>query len=75
MDSDTPRRWTRLGHVEVAGGAEEVQELGLGHRDVDLQELGRVAVGEALHERLVARDDLVDDGGAVDLRDGSVPLA
>ena len=54
-----------LRHVEVADGAEQVQELGLGHRDVDLQELRRMAVGEALHEGLVARDDLVDDGGAV----------
>ena len=60
-----------VGHVEVAGGAEEVQELGLGHRDVDLQELRRVAVREALHERLVARDDLVDDVGPVVWRDGS----
>ena len=53
-----------VGHVEVAGGTEEVQELRLGHRDVDLEELRCVAVGQALHERLVARDDLVDDVGA-----------
>ena len=32
-----------LRHVEVAGGAEEVEQLGLRHRDGDLQELGRVA--------------------------------
>ena len=48
-------------HVELAGQRDEVQELGLGHRDRDLEELRRVAVGEAVHERLVARDDLVDD--------------
>ena len=54
-----------LRHVELAGSAEQVQDLRLGHRDVDLQELRRVAVREALHERLVAGDDLVDDGGAV----------
>ena len=57
-------------HVELAGGAEEVQELGLGHRDGDLQELRRVAVGEALHEGLVAGDHLVDDGRAVVVRYG-----
>ena len=48
-------------HVELAGERDEVQELGLGHRDRDLEELRRVAVGEAVHEHLVARDDLVDD--------------
>ena len=29
-----------LRHVEVAGRAEQVEELGLGHRDGDLEELG-----------------------------------
>ena len=52
-------------HVELARGAEEVQELGLGHRDVDLQELRRVAVGEPLHEPLEAGDDVVDVGCAL----------
>jgi hypothetical protein len=31
--------------------AEEVQELGLGHRDGDLEELRLVAGRQALHER------------------------
>ena len=49
-----------LRHVEVAGGAEQVQQLGLRHRDGDLEEVGRVVVGELLHEPLEAGDEAVD---------------
>ena len=66
-----PEAGHQVRHVEVAGGTEEVQELRLGHRDVDLQELRRVAVGEALHEHLVASDDLIDGVGALGGCDGS----
>ena len=49
-----------LRHVEVAGRAEQVEELGLGHRDGDVEEVGGVAVGEPLHEPLEAGDEAVD---------------
>ena len=44
-----------LGHAELTGGHHDVQDLGLGHRHVDLGEFGGVTADEALHQPLVAR--------------------
>jgi hypothetical protein len=60
-----PEAGDELRHVELPGEAQEVQQLGLGHRDVDLQELRRVAVGEPLHEPLEAGDHRLDVVGTV----------
>jgi hypothetical protein len=58
--------------VELAGGADEVEQLRLGHRDGDLQELRRVVVREAVHERVEGGDDLFDGVGVRCLADGSL---
>jgi hypothetical protein len=50
-----------LRHVELAGGGEEVDQLRLRHRDRDLEELGCVAVGEPVHEELVAVHHALDE--------------
>ena len=51
-----------LGHAQLAGRHHDVQDLGLGHRDPDLGELGRVRADEALHHLLVAVEDGLDGG-------------
>ena len=39
-----------LGHPQRPGGGDDVQDLGLGHRDPDLGELGRVGRDHPVHE-------------------------
>ena len=63
-----------VGHVELADRAQQVQDLRLRHGHGDLEELGRVDLGEAAHERVVAGDDGLDGGDALGGIDDGVPL-
>ncbi len=62
----------QLGHAEVTG-RQEVQHLGLGHRDVDVKELRGVRVGQPREEDLVVGEDVLDDAGSLLLVD-AIPL-
>ena len=55
-----PERRDQLRHVELAGGLEQVEHLGLGHRDPDLEELGAMDRHQPSHHRRVSREDVPD---------------
>ena len=55
VDSETPRRATRSDMWRSPDRAEQVEQLRLRHGDGDLEELGRVDLGEAAHERRRSR--------------------
>ena len=50
----------QLGHPEVAGGDDEIERLGLGHRQLDGVQLRGVRRHQAVHERIEAVDDPVE---------------
>src|SRR3954451_14091787 len=53
---------SELGHAQPAGRADDVEDLRLGHRDVESGELRRVARKEPLHQSFVVLEDRLDGG-------------
>ena len=53
---------SQLGHPQLAGGHDDVQDLGLGHGDADLGELRGMAADQPVHQCVVALDDGIDRG-------------
>ena len=57
-----PEPSRKLGHPELTGGDDEVQRLGLGHRQVDEVQLGGVARHQAMHQAVEHGEEAIEVG-------------